>query len=135
MVKHRASTKWQAVDVAVFVLGLQIKKLMIKKGEASYRKFLPDDADGFERYANQMALRKGSIYRQAAKEFGYKDTKQIQRLLRLVEREGWHHEVVDKYEHKYEHDLAAEIGTAARDCRFEAPEGVKLILGLLSQSS
>jgi hypothetical protein len=131
MVKHRASTKWQAIDVAVFVLGLQSKKLRIKKGEASYRKFLPDDANGFERYANQMVLRKGSIYRQAAKEFGYKDTKQIQRLLRLVEREGWHREVVDKFEH----DLAAEIGTAARDRRFEAPEGVKLILGLLSQSS
>jgi hypothetical protein len=131
MVKHRASTKWQAIDVAVFVLALQIKKLRIKEGEASYRKFLPDDANGFERYANQMALRKGSIYRQAAKEFGYKDTKQIQRLLRLVKREGWHREVVDKFEH----DLAAEIGTAARDRRFEAPEGVKLILGLLSQSS
>jgi hypothetical protein len=126
MVKHRESTKWRAIDVAVFVLGLQIEKMRIEKGVASYRKFLPDDANWFEWFANQRALRKGSIYRQAAKQFGYKDTKQIQRLLRLVERERWHREVVDKYEH----DLVAEIGTAARNRRREARD--ELMMALLS---
>jgi hypothetical protein len=109
MVKHRATTKRKAIDVAVFVLGMQIKK----QGEDPYRKFLPDDANWWERYANEGALRKRSIYRQAAEEFGYRDTKQIQRLLRLVEREGWRREVVDKYEY----DLAAEIETTARNRR------------------
>jgi hypothetical protein len=127
MVKHRESTKWRAIDVAVFVLGLQIEKMKIEKGEASYRKFLPDDVNWFERYANEMSLSKArSIYRQAAAAFEYKDTKQIQRLLRLVEREGWHRQVVDKYEH----DLAAEISTAARNRRREARD--ELMMALLS---
>jgi hypothetical protein len=113
MVKHRAHTKVRAIEVAAFVLDLQIKKMGIEKGEASYKKFLSGDANWFERYGNQMALRKGSIHRQAAKQFGYKDTKQIQRLLRIVDREGWWSKVVAEYEH----DLAAEVGTAVRNRR------------------
>jgi hypothetical protein len=130
MVKHRDKTKWRAIEVATFVLSLQIQKQEIKEGEASYKKVLPADANWFERYGNEMSLSKArSIYRQAADRFGYKDTKEIQRLLRLVEHEGWHREVMDEFNH----DFAAEITT--QDRRFEAPEGVKLMLGLLSQGA
>jgi hypothetical protein len=80
MVKHRESTKVRAIEVAAFVLGLQVKKMGIENGEASYKKPLPDDANWFQRYGNEMSLSKArSIYRQAADQFGYKNEKEIQR--------------------------------------------------------
>jgi hypothetical protein len=98
MVKHRASTKRKAIDVAAFVFVCEFQKLRIEKGEDSYRKVISKDAHWAEWFVNRHRLPKGSIYRQAAKKFGYKDTKQIQRLLRLVEREGWGNEVVAELE-------------------------------------
>ena len=91
--KFRISTKWKAIEVASFVLGLERKKQAIKEGKASYRQPLPADADGFERYVHAQALRKRGIIRQTAEHFG-KSEKQIQRYLRLVERNGWGREVV-----------------------------------------
>jgi hypothetical protein len=127
MGKHH--DKARKIEVVAFVLGLKIEEMRIKKGEASYRKLLPGDANYFEQYANQMALRKGSIHRQAAKQFGYKSTKTVQRYIQEVDRKGWHHEVMALYER----DLAAEIGNAAGGRRFETLETVKQMLGLLSQ--
>jgi hypothetical protein len=130
MVKPRASTKVRAIEVAAFVLGLKIEKMRIEKGEASYKKPLPDDANFFERYGNEMSLSKArSIYRQAADQFGYKNEKEIQRHIGRVKRGGWYREVVEKYEH----DFATEIGSAAKRCRLETLETVKQMLGLLSQ--
>jgi hypothetical protein len=130
MVKHRESTKVRAIEVAAFVLGLHVKKMGIENGEASYKKPLPDDANWFQRYGNEMSLSKArSIYRQAADQFGYKNEKEIQRHLRIVDREGLWSKVVAEYEH----DLAAEVGTATRRRRFEALETVKQMLGLLSR--
>jgi hypothetical protein len=96
--KFRVSSKWKAIEVASFVLGLEIQKQAIKEGKASYRKPLPADADWWERYAHtQPALRKRGIIRQTAEHFG-KSEKQIQRYLRLVERNGWGREVVADWE-------------------------------------
>jgi hypothetical protein len=130
MVKTRESTKRRAIEVAVFVLGLQIQKSQIEKGQDSYKKNLPDDVNPFERYGNEMSLSKArSIYRQAADHFGYKDTKEIQRHLKRVVRYGLWGKVVAEYER----DLAAEIGNAALGRRFEALETIKQMLGLLSR--
>jgi hypothetical protein len=128
MVKHREITKVEAIEVTAFVLRLQIEKMEIEKGRASYRKLLPDDANYFERYANQMALRKRGIHQQAVEQFGYNNTKKVQRALRIVERDGLYREVVDKYER----DLAVENVEAARRQRLKTPEDVKFILGVMS---
>jgi hypothetical protein len=95
--KFRVSTKWKAIEVASFVLGLEIKKQAIKEGKASYRQPLTADADAWERYAQKHALRKRGIIRQTAEHFG-KSEKQIQRYLRLVERNGWGREVIADWE-------------------------------------
>jgi hypothetical protein len=129
MAKHRNTTKWRAIEVAVFVLSLQMQKQRIKEGKASYKKFLPDDDNWYERYGNERALSKAhSIYQQAADKFGYKNTKEIQRLLRLAERK-WSREVMDEF------NRDGTVETITQDHRFEAPEGVKLMLGLLSQGA
>jgi hypothetical protein len=89
--KQRA-IKHRAVEVAAFVLGLRIEEQKIKEGKGSYKKLLPDDANWWERYANERALRRGSIMRQAAKKFGESE-KQIYRYIKRVVREGWIDEV------------------------------------------
>jgi hypothetical protein len=96
--KFRVSSKWKAIEVASFVLGLEIQKRAIKEGKASYRQPLPADANWWERYAHtRPALRKRGIIRQTADHFG-KSEKQIQRYLRLVERNGWGREVLADWE-------------------------------------
>jgi hypothetical protein len=93
----RPRTKWLAIEVAMFVLGLQLEAQDIKKGKSSYRRFLPDDANWWERYANNMALRKGSIIKQAAAKDG-KTERQILRYLAMVKRERWFDEVKSRFE-------------------------------------
>jgi hypothetical protein len=89
--KQRA-IKHRAVRVAAFVWDLHMREQDIKEGKASYKEPLPADANWAERFASEGALRRGSILKQAANEFGV-STKQISRDLKLVEREGWFSEV------------------------------------------
>jgi coproporphyrinogen III oxidase-like Fe-S oxidoreductase len=89
--KQRA-IKRRAVEVAAFFLGLWMQEQDVKEGKASYRKFLPADANWFEKFANKGALRRGSIMRQVAEKFGESE-KQIYRDLQRVKREGWLDEV------------------------------------------
>jgi hypothetical protein len=113
--KLRVSTKWKAIEVASFVLGLEVQKQAIKEGKASYRQPVPADADVWERYAHTMrpALRKRGIIRQTAEHFG-KSEKQIQRYLRLVERNGWGREVIADWEReRWEGEPARKQGKIA----------------------
>jgi len=111
--KFRISTKWKAIEVATFVLDLERKKQAIKEGKASYRQPLPADADWAERYVHKQALRKRGIIRQTAEHFG-KSEKQIQRYLRLVERNGWGREVVANWEREpWEGEPARKQGKIA----------------------
>jgi hypothetical protein len=90
--KQRA-IKRRAIEVAAFHLGLWLQEQKIKEGKDSYRRFLPDDANWWERYANERALRKGSIMRQVANKFGTNE-KQVYRDIKRVQREGWTDEVL-----------------------------------------
>ena len=111
--KFRIGTKWKAIEVATFVFHLEMQKQDIKEGQASYRQPLPADADGFERYVHAQALRKRGIIRQTAEHFG-KSEKQIQRYLRLVERNGWGREVVADWEReRWEGEPARKQGKIA----------------------
>jgi hypothetical protein len=85
--KQRA-IKHRAIEVAAFVLGLQMRAQAIKEGRSYYKKLLTADANWFERYGNEMALRRGSIMRQAENEFGMNE-RQIRRDIKRVVREGW----------------------------------------------
>jgi hypothetical protein len=94
--KQRA-LKGRAIEVATFVLDLQMRAQAIKEGRGSYKKLLPDDANWWERYGNEMALRRGSIMRQAAEKFRESE-KQISRYIKRVVREGWADEVLAEFE-------------------------------------
>jgi hypothetical protein len=97
MAKHRPAYKRRAIEIATHVLHLEIQKQKVKEGSSSYRRHLPDDANWAEKFGNSQALRKGSILKQAAAKFGYKDVRQIRRYLDDVERQGWGGAVVAKY--------------------------------------
>jgi hypothetical protein len=113
--KQRA-IKRRAIEVAAFVLYLRMQEQQIKEGTSSYKKFLnvriqqqqraegrrphrklilPPDVTWWEWYANEMALPKGSIMRQAEDKFG-ENERQIRRYIKRVEREGWTDAVVAK---------------------------------------
>jgi hypothetical protein len=89
---NQRAIKRLAVEVAAFVIGLQMQEQDIKEGKGSYKKLLPADANWAEVCANEGALRRGSIMKQAAKKFGM-STKQISRYLERIESEGWFSEV------------------------------------------
>jgi hypothetical protein len=93
--KQRA-IKRRAVEVAALVWDLQMREQDIREGRGSYWEPLPADASSVEKlayeFANKGALRRGSILKQAANEFGV-STKQISRYLKLVEQEGLFDEV------------------------------------------
>jgi hypothetical protein len=93
--KQRA-IKRRAIEAAALVIGMQMQEREIREGKGSYRKLLPADANWAEKAGNEGALRRGSIMRQAAREFGVSE-KQISRYLKLVEREGWFGEVRAKF--------------------------------------
>jgi hypothetical protein len=90
--KQRA-IKRRAIEVAAFHLDLWLQEQKIKVGKASYKTFLPADANWWERHSNEGALRKRSIMRQVADKFGMNE-KQVSRDIKRVKREGWTDEVL-----------------------------------------
>jgi hypothetical protein len=89
--KQRAIER-RAIEVAAFVIDLQMRVQDIKEGKGSYKEPLPADANWAEKAGSEGEPRRGSILKQAANEFGV-SAKQISRYLKLVEREGWFSEV------------------------------------------
>jgi hypothetical protein len=94
---NQRAIKRRAVEVAAFVIDLQMEERAIREGISSYKEPLPADANWAEEFANEGRMRRGSILKQAANEFGV-TTKQISRYVKLVEREGWFDEVRDELE-------------------------------------
>jgi hypothetical protein len=108
--------KHRAIEVAAFVIGLRIQEQQVKRGEVSYKKVLPADANWYEKYGNEGALRKGSIIRQAAREFGESE-KQIYRHIKRVEHEGWFDEVQSKLDGVEARDVRGRIVFLPRSIR------------------
>jgi hypothetical protein len=92
---NQRAIKRRAVEVAAFVVDLQMREQDIKEGRSSYKEPLPPDASWAEEFASEGRMRRGSILKQAANEFGV-TTKQVSRYVKLVEREGWFGEVRDE---------------------------------------